>query len=482
MVEILKKYKPIMVLGTSSGAGKSLLVTALCRIFSDMGIDVAPFKVQNMSLNAVAVQDGEMAYAQYLQARAARVEPTVLMNPILLKPENDRTHVILLGKHYKTVNAKDYMTTQKEDVYKLALNAFERLQNEHALIVIEGAGSPAEINLSQDIANLKFANAVGAKTLLVADIDRGGAFASIVGTLELIDRKNIIGIIINKFRGDESLLYPGYEFLERKYHIPVLGTIPYISHAIPDEDSLRSWPHKDGNTKISIIKMPNISNFTDFSVFEHIDDLGLKYVDNPESLSDSDLIIVPGSKLTVSDLSWLKERGFDEMLKNENKDGTMIMGICGGYQMLGNYIMDNVESKKGKVAGIGLLDSKTVFNAVKKTNVIYGTVIAPGFRNLKIKGYEIHNGVTSSKTNFSRIYRENNKYVSRFDGSYEKNVVGTYFHGLFENLEFTELWINMLRKRKSLNPLKLKIESVEESMNTLAKVVKKSVNLDILIK
>ncbi|MGC8496382.1 MAG: cobyric acid synthase [Thermoplasmata archaeon] len=470
-----------MVLGTASGAGKSLLVTAMCRIFSDIGIDVAPFKVQNMSLNAIAVQDGEMAYAQYLQALAARVEPTVLMNPILLKPENDRTHVVLLGKHYKTIKANNYMNTEKEDVYRTALKSFETLQNEHELIVIEGAGSPAEINLAHDIANLKFANAVGAKVVLVADIDRGGAFASIVGTLELIDKKNMIGIIINKFRGDESLLYPGFEFLEKKYHIPVLGTIPYISHAIPDEDSLRSWPEKEGSLRISIIKIPNLSNFTDFNVFEHVDDVGLRYVDTPEHLSGSDLIIVPGSKLTVLDLAWLKERGFEEVLKDEKNNETMIMGICGGYQMLGKYIIDNVESRKGKVAGIGILDSKTVFRQVKHTNVIYGTVIASEFENLKIKGYEIHNGVTISKTHFSKIYRVNNKHVSRFDGSYENNVIGTYFHGLFENLEFTEMLINMIRAKKSLKPLKIKFESVEASIDNLAKVVKKSIKIDELI-
>ncbi len=481
MVEILKKYVPIMVVGTASGAGKSILVTALCRIFSDMGIDVAPFKVQNMSLNAIAVQDGEMAYAQYLQALAARVEPTVLMNPILLKPENDKTHIVLLGKHYTTLNAKKYMSTEKDDVYRFAMNAFEKLQNEHEMIVIEGAGSPAEINLSHDIANLKFAKDVGAKIVLVADIDRGGAFASIVGTLELIDRKNIIGIIINKFRGDESLLYPGFEFLENRYHIPVLGTIPYILHAIPDEDSLRSWPHKEGATKISILKIPNLSNFTDFNVFEHVEDVGLRYVDKPEHLKGSDLIIVPGSKLTVSDLLWLKEQGFAESLKDEQKNGTMIMGICGGYQMLGKYIVDNVESKKGKVAGIGILDSKTVFKSVKKTNVIYGTVIVPAFENMNIKGYEIHNGVTSSQTHFSRIYRVNNRYIRRFDGSYEHNVIGTYFHGLFENLEFTELLINRIRAKKSLEPLKLKFESVESNIDTLAKIVKKCIKIDRLI-
>lgn len=482
MVEILKKYVPIMVVGTASGAGKSIVVTALCRIFADMGIDVAPFKVQNMSLNAIAVHDGEMAYAQYLQALAARVEPTVLMNPILLKPENDRTHIVLLGKHYKTVTAKKYMNMEKDEVYKTAKNAFEKLQNEHEMIVIEGAGSPAEINLAHDIANLKFANDIGAKIVLVADIDRGGAFASIVGTLELIDRKNMIGIIINKFRGDESLLYPGFEFLENKYHIPVLGTIPYISHAIPDEDSLRSWPNKDGATRISVIKIPNISNFTDFNIFEHVDDVGLRYVDNPEHLRGSDLIIVPGSKLTVPDLTWLKEQGLDEVLKEEKKNGTMIIGICGGYQMLGKYIVDNVESKKGKVAGVGILDSKTVFGMVKNTNVIYGTVIAPKFENMKIKGYEIHNGVTSSKTHFSKIYRVNDRYIARFDGSYENNVIGTYFHGLFENLEFTELLINMIRAKKSLEPLKIKFESVEANIDIIAKIVKKNVNYEILIK
>jgi len=476
------KYRPLIIFGTSSGAGKSLVVTALLRIFSDMGIDTVPFKVQNMSLNAGVGIGGEMAYAQIIQARAARVYPSVLMNPILLKPEENKTHVILVGKYYGTFSAGGYMRSKKEEIYKIALECFNRLQSEHELVIIEGAGSPAEINLDNDIANLRIAKDVKAKGILVADIERGGMFASVVGTLELIDFRDMIGIIVNKFRGDESLLYKGYEFLERKFGITVLGTIPYIEHNLPEEDSLANWTKKEGRIKISIVKLPHIANFTDFEIFESIEDVGLVYAKKPEELKNSDVIILPGSKLTVADLEYLRKEGFEDEIKKQYRDGAFIIGICGGYQMLGKYIIDNVESKKGKVLGMNLLeDSKTEFFPYKKTNRIFGHILHPYFYGYKIEGYEIHMGITISRNYFSKIYREGNRYIKRFDGSYYKNVIGTYFHGLFDNTKFTDSFINYIRERKGLDKVKLKIESLDERINKIANIFKKKVDIKKII-
>lgn len=476
------KFRPLIIFGTSSGAGKSLIATALLRIFSDMGIDAVPFKVQNMSLNAGVGYGGEMAYAQIIQARAARVYPSVLMNPILLKPENKKTHVVVMGKHYGTFSALKYMNDKKEEIYKIALNCFRKLQSEHELVIIEGTGSPVEINLENDIANVRIAKDVKAKGLLVADIERGGVFASIVGTLELIDFKEIIGIIVNKFRGEESLLYKGYEFIERKYGIPFLGTVPYIDHNLPEEDSLANWTRRNGEINIKIIKLPHIANFTDFEIFESIEDVGITYATKPEDLNNSDIIILPGTKLTVPDLEYIRREGFEDKILKEHREGAFVIGICGGYQMLGKYIIDNVESRKGKVNGINLLeDSKTVFSSSKRTNRIFGYVLHPNFKGIKIEGYEIHMGITTSVNHFSEIYRVGNQYVKQFDGSFRKNVFGTYFHGLFDNIKFTEALINYIREKKGLDKISLKAESLDEKINKIARIVKRKVNVEKII-
>ncbi|NJE09113.1 cobyric acid synthase [Thermococcus sp. M39] len=472
--------KALMIQGTSSGAGKSLLALALCRIFSNLGYDVVPFKSQNMSLNsAPSIEGGEISRAQYLQALACRKKPSIMFNPILLKPEgNMRSQIVFIGKPIGSVSAREYMLSKKEELFKKAMQVLDELLENHDIVVIEGAGSPVEINLKDyDIANMRVAKHANAKVILVTDIDRGGSFASIVGTMELLskeERELVIGFVFNKFRGDASLLKPGFDYLEKRYGKKVLGVIPYTEHKIPEEDSLVEFPKIKGDLHIQIVKLPHISNFTDFEPLHWAN--GVNYVTKAEEIK-GDLIIIPGSKNTVEDLLWMRENGIEDAIIQAHRDGAFVVGICGGFQMLGEKIIDNIESKRGEVKGIGLLKAKTVFAETKRTNHLKAEILWEPVRGLNVEGYEIRMGRSVSKKPFSIIREINGVKAFEPEGAVGRRVFGTYLHGIFHNFEFTDQFLNMLRLEKDLEPITVQKWSIEEEIERFAKIVER--NLDI---
>ncbi len=474
------KYKPIFVMGTSSGAGKSTLVTALCRILTKKGLNVSPFKAQNMSLNAGVGIGGEMAYAQVIQAKACGKIPDVRMNPVLLKPEEGKTQIILNGKYFSTMDPKNYMQLDKDYIFSIVIKDFNYISRKSDIVVVEGAGSPAEINLKNDIANIKLARSINSKNILLADIDRGGAFASIAGTVDLIGNGIFSGYIFNKFRGDESLLYDGIKYFEEKYNLTYYGTIPFIDVKLPQEASLWSWYGKGGKIKLSIVKLPHISNFTDFQIFFHIKEVGINFAHTPEEIGNADAIIIPGSKLTVSDLNYLKREGFVDKIREMHREGTQVIGICGGFQMMGKYIIDNVETNSGKVEGIGLLDAKTKFSHSKEVGIIQGRIISDEFKNLPISGYEIHLGTTLAEKPFSLILNKNGKNVEKFDGSVAKNAFGTYFHDLFYNKRFLESFLEKISKDKGIERINVSY-SLEKEIDRIAEVVERSIDVGSLL-
>ena len=476
--------KALMIQGTSSGAGKSLLTLALCRILTNLGYDVVPFKSQNMSLNsAPGIEGGEISRAQYLQALACNKKPSVEFNPILLKPEgNMRSQVVFMGKAIGAVSAREYMLSTKEGLFKKAMQVLNELISTHDVVVIEGAGSPVEINLrNYDIANMRVARHVNAKVILVTDIDRGGSFASIVGTMELLseeEKELVMGFIFNKFRGDKSLLRPGFEYLERRYEKRVLGVIPYLNHRIPEEDSLTEFPKVKGDIHIQIIKLPHISNFTDFEPLHWAN--GIDYVTKAEEIK-GDLIIVPGSKNTVEDLFWMRKNGIEEAILETYKEGSFIVGICGGFQMLGEEIIDRVESKRGRVKGIDILPAKTVFSTVKRTNYLKAELLWGQLRGMEVEGYEIRMGRSTSERPFSIIYKINGEPAFEYDGAIGERAFGTYLHGVFHNLKFTEKFLNFLRVEKDLEPLSLKKWSLEKEIERFSNVVRENLDIDYIL-
>lgn len=440
--------KVIMVQGTMSNAGKSLVVAGLCRIFKQDGYRVAPFKSQNMALNSFITKEGlEMGRAQVMQAEAAGMEPMSIMNPILLKPTTDRgSQVIVNGRVLGNMPAKEYFQYKTKLIPDIK-KAFQELEKYADIIVIEGAGSPAEINLKEnDIVNMGLAKLVDAPVLLVGDIDRGGVFAQLLGTIMLLEddeKARIKGLIVNKFRGDKSILDPGIAMLEERGKIPVTGVLPYMHVNLDDEDSLseRLADRGRGVVNIAVIKFPRISNFTDFTAFERIEGVKINYVTRPEELADADLVILPGSKNTIGDLKWLRESGMEASLYRFAQEKP-VMGICGGYQMLGLEISDpeGVE-EGGTIRGIGLLDVKTILRGEKTTLQVEGAFeTADGFfsclsgRNLK--GYEIHMGETvRGKTggdgkSFLKLRDQEGK--QRPDGMIQGNICGSYVHGIFD--------------------------------------------------
>ncbi len=472
--------KVLMVQGTSSGAGKSLLVTALCRIFSNMGYDVVPFKSQNMSLNsAPSIEGGEISRAQYLQAIACRKKPSVRFNPILLKPEGGmRSQVVFMGKPIGSVSAGDYMLSKKEELFRRTMEVLDRLKREHDIVIIEGAGSPVEINLKDyDIANMRVARHAGAKVILVTDIDRGGSFASLVGTMELLseeERGLVVGFVFNKFRGDPSLLKPGFEYLEERYGKPVLGVVPYTPHRLPEEDSLAEFPKVRGDLHIQVIKLPHISNFTDFEPLHWAN--GVEYVDEADEIG-GDLIIIPGSKNTVGDLLWMRENGVENAILEAHRDGAFVVGICGGFQMLGKEIMDEVESKRGKVRGMGLLQAKTTFTRSKRSNHLKARLLWEPAKGMEVEGYEIRMGRSLSERPFSLITSINGAGTLEPEGAIGERVFGTYLHGIFHNFAFTGRFLNLLRAERGLEPIAVGGWSIEEEIERFARVVEE--NLDV---
>ena len=472
--------RALMVQGTSSGAGKSLLVTALCRIFSNLGYDVVPFKSQNMSLNsAPSIEGGEISRAQYLQAIACRKKPSVRFNPILLKPEGRmRSQIVFMGKPIGSVSAKDYMLSRKEELFRKAMEVLDELKEKHDLVLIEGAGSPVEINLKDyDMVNMRVAKHANARVILVTDIDRGGSFASIVGTMELLseeERNLILGFVFNKFRGDASLLKPGFDYLEERYGKPTLGVIPYVEHRLPEEDSLAEFPKVKGDLHIQIIRLPHISNFTDFEPLHWAN--GVDYVTRAEEIR-GDLVIIPGSKNTVEDLLWMRNNGIEDAVIQAHREGSFVVGICGGFQMLGKEIIDTVESKRGKVKGIGLLPAKTVFRREKRTNHLKARVLWEPAKGMNVEGYEIRMGRSVSERPFSVITSVNGEKTFEPEGAIGERAFGTYLHGIFHNFAFTERFLNFLRAEKGLEQVSVKRWSIEEEIERFAGVVEK--NLDV---
>ena len=459
--------KSIMVQGTMSNAGKSLLAAGLCRIFKQDGYRVAPFKSQNMALNSYITEEGlERGRAQVMQAEAAGIAPSVLMNPILLKPTNDvGSQVIVNGEVLGTMSARDYFAYKKKLVPDI-LKAYETLAAQNDIIVIEGAGSPAEINLKEeDIVNMGMARMAKAPVLLVGDIDRGGVFAQLVGTLELLEeeeRQMVKGLIINKFRGDKTILDPGISMLEERGQVPVVGVAPYLNIQVEDEDSLTERFDRNqeiGQIDLAVIRLPRISNFTDFNPFESIPGVSLRYVKHPHELKNPDLILLPGTKNTMEDLMWLRESGLEAMILKAAAHGTMIFGICGGYQMLGESLSDphGVEAG-GTMRGMGLLPMDTVF-AEKKTRTrvtgVFGEMpecFGP-LKGKKLSGYEIHMGDTIRKEGASAAVciQDQVSGEEKMDGTFSENVCGTYVHGVFDREEVAEAMIEAIGRRKGID-------------------------------
>ena len=480
----------IMLQGTSSHVGKSILTTALCRIFYQEGLKVTPFKAQNMALNSYVTADGlEMGRAQVAQAEAAMLEPNVDMNPVLLKPTgNSTSQVIINGRPIGNMSAKEYHQGYSLKAFDAVKSALSRLDAAFDMIVIEGAGSPAEVNLkANDIVNMRVAKYFNAPVLLVADIDRGGALASLVGTLELLDedeRELVKGLVINKFRGDINLLTPAIDFLEEKTHKPVLGVIPFIEKlGIDDEDSVSLDDKVNGNVsgeiKIAIVRTPKISNFTDFDSLAGEADVSLFYATKANELDTADVVVLPGSKNTSEDLKYLWSNGIADKVKNLVKSGVAVIGICGGYQMLGERIYDpmHTESANDSVEGLGLLPLSTTFAAEKLTRQVILEDVNFEFLGSRIcaenvNGYEIHAGVTDGRISV--------KNIAALD-----NVVGTYVHGLFDNDELRRQMINAIRIRKHLEPIKntrnVRAEK-QRSYERLAKVVRENLNMELLRK
>ena len=442
--------KVIMVQGTMSNAGKSLLVAGLCRIFKQDGYRVAPFKSQNMALNSFITSEGlEMGRAQVMQAEAAGMTPMVCMNPILLKPTNHTgSQVIVNGEVLGNMSARDYFAFKKQLVPDIK-KAFKKLEEYADIIVIEGAGSPAEINLKQnDIVNMGMAEMVDAPVLLVGDIDRGGVFAQLLGTLMLLEekeKKRVKGLVINKFRGDKSILDPGIEMLEEKGDVPVVGVVPYMELSLEDEDSLteRFDRKSEGLIDIAVIRYPRISNFTDFNVFEQMPEVTVRYVTSISELHHPDIIFLPGSKNTMGDLKWMRQNGLEAAVKKLSED-IPVFGICGGYQMLGQEISDpdGVE-EGGKIRGMELLPVSTILMPEKKRCQIEGKIerlsgLFHVLSDCKFKGYEIHMGRTGTEE----------KVV--VTSGMNENIYGSYVHGLFDEGIIANTMVQALAEKKGI--------------------------------
>lgn len=458
--------KSIMIQGTMSSAGKSLLTAGLCRIFKQDGYRTAPFKSQNMALNSYITKEGlEMGRAQVTQAEAAGIEPSVLMNPILLKPTNDTgSQVIVNGEVQKNMSAREYFAYKKALIPDI-LNAYHKLEEAYDIIVIEGAGSPAEINLKQDdIVNMGMAKMAEAPVLLVGDIDRGGVFAQLAGTVMLLteeEKQMVKGTIINKFRGDKTILDPGVIMLEEMMQIPVVGVTPYIQVDVDEEDSLTErfqGKTPRGILDIAVIRLPRISNFTDFAVLEGMEEINLRYVDKAASLGHPDMILLPGTKNTMGDLKWLRESGLEAAMLKEQGRGCIIFGICGGYQMMGEVLKDPKQVEEGgTMRGIGLLPAETVFTLGKVRTRVTGrlqglTGALEPLSGMELEGYEIHMGATvplQEAKVFSCISEKGKE--TRTEGLSCGSVYGTYIHGIFDGDGIAEKLVQILAGKKGLH-------------------------------
>jgi len=493
--------KALMIQGTGSGAGKSLIAAAFCRIFRDMGLKVAPFKSQNMALNSYITRDGgEIGRAQALQAEAARIEPTVDMNPVLLKASGEMgSQVVLQGKVHSTMKAREYYTFRKE-AWNVVRRSYARLARKYDMIVLEGAGSPAEINLMDvDIVNMSMAKHARAPVLLIGDIDRGGVFASLYGTVKLLgrDRRYIKAFVINKFRGDIGILRPGLDMITWKTGIPVIGILPYVHNlGLPEEDGMAlyqnlNYSRQAGSAavRIVVIRLKYISNFTDFDPFSHEPDVELIYSTNRADIENADMVIIPGSKNTVRDLLFLKEHLLDESIQRAYAKGNQVMGMCGGYQMLGSKILDphGIESPHLETQGLGLLQIETKFEKEKTTCRAEAEIASNNELGVmcrsRLKGYEIHMGKSTGNIGLFTLRRLGSKRETVFDGSLNGNCWGTYLHGIFENDLFRRGILNRLRERKGLPPLGVSADYAgikEKALDNLAAVVREHVDMDFI--
>ncbi|MFH1441680.1 MAG: cobyric acid synthase [Candidatus Omnitrophota bacterium] len=498
----MSKAKTIMIQGTGSGVGKSVLVSALARIFLEQGYSVAPFKAQNMALNSFVTQDGkEIGRAQATQAFACKIQPSVDMNPVLIKPSsNTKAQIIVHGKPVRNMSVYEYKNYKKTLFAKIK-KSFNNLSRQYDVVVIEGAGSPAEVNLkSHDLVNMKIAKLANSPVILVGDIDKGGVFAWLIGTLELLDeeeRKLVKGFIINKFRGDKRLLQSGLRFLEQYTGIKVLGVIPYFKDIqIPEEDAIPfdnegRRMRDEGRKKINIavICLPHISNFTDFDALENEEDVNLYYVRSKEELKSPDVIILPGTKNTIEDLQWLKKTRISSQILWTMDHGPWItvVGICGGYQMLGQSICDNnnIESNNKIITGLGILPINTQLCQEKMLSQIQAIDISSG---IPVYGYEIHHGKSSlnSKTRTKpkfKILSRKNKKINIADGAItaDNKCWGTYIHGIFDNDKFRRHFINSIREKKGWQTLsKGTTYNLDKQIEALKDLVKKNIDLDLL--
>jgi len=498
------KAKAIQICGTGSGVGKSVMVAALCRIFLQDGFRPCPFKAQNMALNSyVTKAGGEIGRAQAVQAQAARLEPSADMNPILIKPMSDRkAQIIIKGKPLENMSVYEYVNYKKE-TRNTVFASFDRLIKEHEIVVIEGAGSPAEINLkSHDIVNMQMAKYARAPVILIGDIDKGGVFAWFIGTLELLtkeERRMVKGFIINKFRGDQRLLRPGITFLEKKTGIKVLGVIPYFKDIrIPEEDSVPLEKHSADKSRqlnsqekiidIAVISLPHISNFTDFDALENEPDVNLRYVLPQEVLGKPDVIIIPGTKSTVFDLNYLRKTGMARKIHQAFESGSLLnlIGLCGGYQMLGEHIRDRdaAESADKETPGLGVLPVVTVFKKEKILSQVKAQEIVSG---ISVSGYEIHHGRTRLLNGCRPLFRiteRQGKRVQDVDGASVKDgkIWGTYMHGVFDTDDFRRSFLNKIRIKKGWQPLSPTIFNPDKEFDKLAALVRKNLDMESVYK
>lgn len=491
--------KVIMIQGTMSNAGKSLVAAGICRVLKQDGYKVCPFKSQNMALNSYITEEGlEMGRAQVMQAEACGIAPSVRMNPILLKPNSDTgSQVIVNGEVIGNMNATEYYA-QKVRFIPDIMEAYNALAEEYDIIVIEGAGSPAEINLKEnDLVNMGMAKLADAPVFLVGDIDRGGVFAQLYGTVKLLDedeQARIKGFIVNKFRGDVSILDSGLTRITELTGIPVVGVLPYTRLDIDDEDSLSERLHKSKACKlvdIAVIKFPRLSNFTDFSVFEQMEGVFVRYVDDAALLGEPDMIILPGTKSTISDLLWMRQNGLEANIYRLAKSGTVVWGICGGYQMLGVEIDDKSGVEGGQlIRGMDLLQIKTTFEADKHRTQVRGRFrqVAGRMKSLSdvaFSGYEIHHGRScylEESAALTELVQANGELIK--DGAQKDNVYGTYVHGIFDEKAVCSAIIRELFVKKGFDPDRVKIIDrdtyKEEQYNLLADMIREHMDMEAL--
>ena len=489
--------KSLMFQGTGSSVGKSMLCTAVLRILHQDGWKVAPFKAQNMALNSYATSEGlEMGRAQVTQAEAACIEPSVKMNPILLKPTSDRrSQVVVGGKPIGTMTAMEY-EEYKPQLREFVKKTYDELESEVDCVVIEGAGSPAEINLHEgDLVNMAMAKAADAPVLLIGDINPGGVFASVYGTVKLLpedEQKRIKGIVINKFRGDVKILEPGLDMLEELLGIPVVGVIPYMDVDIEDEDSVTERFNRQYGgeaVRIAVVHIPHISNFTDFNILESESDVSVKYVKTAAEIREADIVMIPGTKNTIEDLNWMKQHGIADEIVRFARKGGMVVGICGGYQMLGERLFDPyyTESRIPEIAGLGLLDLTCTFETEKCTTQSRGLVQSEAgwlaeLNGVLVDGYEIHMGVNEYGPDCAPFLYLNGREHPDGVSNKEGNVMGTYLHGLFDTGAFGRALINKVKKDKGIAVEEGGILTMEEfrerELNKAADIVRANLDMD----